>query len=145
MLGRIGRCCLSSAFIRTDSSYSCDSWSVLFVVREPSFFGQYAGSMIAVIDPAHSLELSGSGPKAWIWSCFSSACSFVVVRQDDAAGRVNLHRQLEALLARVAEQRLEHGDDVLERVVVVVEQHDVVHRHLARLVFRANFGLAGKG
>src|SRR5262249_36712572 len=38
-----------------------------------------AGSMIAVIDPLQSLELQGSGPKAWIWSCFNSACSFVVV------------------------------------------------------------------
>jgi len=32
-----------------------------------------AGSMMAVMEPWHSRELNGSGPKAWIWSCCNSA------------------------------------------------------------------------
>src|SRR4051812_36962587 len=49
-------------------------------------------------------------------------------QHDDATLRVYLVGHLKAPLARVAEQLLQHGDDVIETVVVVVEQHDVIRR-----------------
>src|SRR5262249_34901211 len=64
---------------------------------------------------------------------------------DDAAGRVNLLGHLEALLGRVAEQRLQHQDDVFVGVVVVVQQDDVVRRLPLRALLQLGLGPRGEG
>src|SRR5262249_24456627 len=53
---------------------------------------------------------------------------------DDAALVVDLPGHLQPLLARVAEELLEHGDHVVEAVIVVVVQDDVVRRLGLRLL-----------
>jgi hypothetical protein len=87
--------------------------------------------MMAVMLPALSLE-SGSGPKAWICSCFSSACSIVVVS--------TITRPVS-----LAEELVEHDDDVLEGVVVVVEQDDVVGGLPARALLALHVGPGRQG
>lgn len=72
--------CLSCHMSANNPAYEASAKRILKVL----FAGiaghfQMAGSISADIDPLQSLLLSGSGPKAWIWSRFNSACSIVVV------------------------------------------------------------------
>src|SRR5262249_51850494 len=59
--------------------------------------------------------------------------------------RVDLLGHLEALLRRVAEQRLQHQDDVFVGVVVVVEEHHVVRRLPLRALLQLGLGQRGEG
>ena len=51
---------------------------------------------------------------------------------DRPAGAVNHAGEREAFVDAVAKYVREHGDDIRIRVIVVVEQHEVVHRREVR-------------
>ena len=80
-----------------------------------------------VIEPAQR-AMRLSRPKAWIWSRFSSACSFVVVRQMAQPRDIHFFRDLETSFQRVPEQLPHHVDDVIVGMIIVIPQDHLVPR-----------------
>ncbi len=54
--------------------------------------------------------------------------------------RIDFPGQLIALLARIAEELLQHGDHVIIGVIIIVQQDDIVRGLASGLLFRPWFG-----